>query len=62
MMHWHLLASMCSTFMPARKYVRFLRFHLRRTVDDPDAIEEVPWNRVFIGTGLFSDPVSRTGV
>ena len=39
--HWYLLASMCSTFLPARKYVRFLRFHLRRTIDDPDVKEEV---------------------
>jgi myosin X len=41
LMHWHLLASMCSSFMPARKYIRFLRFHLRRTIDDPDVHEEV---------------------
>jgi myosin X len=41
LMHWHLLACMCSSFMPARKYVRFLRFHLRRTIDDPDVHEEV---------------------
>ena len=39
--HWHMLASMCSSFLPARKFVRFLRFHLRRTVDDPDQKEEV---------------------
>ncbi len=41
MVHWYLLACMCSTFLPARKFLRFLRFHLRRTIDDPDVKDEV---------------------
>lgn len=33
MAHWHLLGALCSSFLPARKFVRFLRFHLRRTIE-----------------------------
>ena len=31
--HWYLLGSLCSSFLPSRKFVRFLRFHLRRTTE-----------------------------
>ncbi len=31
--HWNLLATMCATFLPSQKFVRFLRFHLRRLID-----------------------------
>jgi myosin X len=36
LMHWHLLGSLCSSFLPSRKFVRFLRFHLRRTLEQRD--------------------------
>ena len=31
MVHWHLLATLCNSFLPSRKFLRYLRFHLRRT-------------------------------
>eukprot|EP00039_Didymoeca_costata_P001385 m.52055 g.52055 ORF g.52055 m.52055 type:complete len:1903 (+) comp10770_c0_seq2:130-5838(+) len=34
--HWHLLGALCSCFLPSRKFVRFLRFHLRRTLEHKD--------------------------
>ena len=38
--HWHLLAALCCSFGPARKFVRFLRLHLRRTVELADTVGE----------------------
>lgn len=34
--HWHLLGALCSSFIPSRKFQRFLRFHLRRTIELQD--------------------------
>lgn len=28
--HWHLLTSMCCTFLPSRGILRYLKFHLKR--------------------------------
>jgi len=33
MVHWHLLGALCCTVPASRKYLRFLRFHLRRTTE-----------------------------
>ena len=33
MCHWHLLGALCCTVPASRKYLRFLRFHLRRTTE-----------------------------
>ena len=38
MTHWHLLGALCCSFLPSRKFVRFLRFHLRRTSDMGDIV------------------------
>ena len=38
--HWHLLGALCSAFLPSRKFVRFLRFHLRRTLRALAALQE----------------------
>lgn len=38
--HWHLLAALCCSFAPARKFVRFLRLHLRRTMELGDTVGE----------------------
>jgi myosin X len=35
--HWYLLGALCSSFLPSRKFVRFLRFHLRRTTEQCEA-------------------------
>ena len=40
MTHWHLLAALTCSFLPARKFVRFLRFHLRRTLEMADKVCE----------------------
>jgi len=43
MVHWHLLGALCSSFLPARKFHKFLRFHLNRTKElgDEKSCEEV---------------------
>lgn len=33
MCHWHFLGGLCCSFLPARKFLRFLRFHLKRTIE-----------------------------
>ena len=38
--HWHLLAAMCCSFLPSRKFVRFLRSHLKRTMELEDEVGE----------------------
>lgn len=38
MTHWHMLGALCCSFLPSRKLVRFLRFHLRRTLDMEDRV------------------------
>ncbi len=35
---WHTLGALCCSFLPSRKLVRFLRFHLRRTIDMEDKV------------------------
>jgi len=40
MVHWHLLAALCSSFLPSRKFVRYLRFHLKRTIELADSVGE----------------------
>lgn len=41
LVHWALLGAMCVSFLPARKFVRFLRFHLRRTIELNESEEVV---------------------
>eukprot|EP00049_Salpingoeca_infusionum_P017514 m.353252 g.353252 ORF g.353252 m.353252 type:complete len:1850 (+) comp16718_c0_seq1:158-5707(+) len=38
MTHWHLLACLCCSFAPARKFQRFVRYHLSRTVSMKDHV------------------------
>eukprot|EP00056_Hartaetosiga_gracilis_P013065 m.213142 g.213142 ORF g.213142 m.213142 type:complete len:1878 (+) comp13789_c0_seq6:2376-8009(+) len=40
MIHWYLFAAMCSSFQPARKFAKFIRLHLRNTIDRVDEVGE----------------------
>jgi myosin X len=34
--HWYLLGALCSSFLPSRKFAKYLRFHLRRTIENAE--------------------------
>ncbi|EDQ90136.1 uncharacterized protein MONBRDRAFT_36712 [Monosiga brevicollis MX1] len=40
MTHWHLLAALCCSTLPSRKFIRFLKFHLKRTMDMREEVGE----------------------
>jgi myosin X len=54
--HWYLLATLCSSFLPGRKFLRFLRFHLRRTID----LQQVVGVEVSKIAGFCLETIKRT--